>query len=403
MAKKDNISHKLVKICCAFVIVMTFATSAVYAGEFNFFVTKDKATADKWFNVRGQDRPSLSKAEQILSGQNAMMVVTFSDPGIDVNGRAKISYDLKIRNENNDVMLEQNNIKVIDAKITPGNIFRLGVEMPLICFDDAPGKYSLQATFRDEIDGTVQMQQSDIILKKYSYSKYFYGEKAYKAWVNNYHMKFDTERALDGLIYFAQYDNSKKNYYFACGFYSKIINDNPYLIPDLLKLIAKQNDEAKSFIFALLSHINYDFTDFLTQLDESDKILYEKNKDKCLLRVKNQDKLNVEKVQDTVDGAAQMDFLWGRFFAGGEYAPVKQMTEFLALSKYKGSLDKYKQTKNAADEKAAMGDLLFQAARWSLRCEYKESNLVKKYCDFIYENEALPAEVKQEFKAIIES
>lgn len=103
-------------------------------------------------------------------------------------------------------------------------------------------------------------------------------------------------------------------------------------------------------------------------------------------------------IKESIKVSYQLDMVWSYFFASGEYQPIKQLVDVLELSKFKGSLDKYKQTQSPADEENAAKELVFKAARWSIESNIKQHRLVKNYCEFIYATEGLSPIVKQELK-----
>lgn len=99
--------------------------------------------------------------------------------------------------------------------------------------------------------------------------------------------------------------------------------------------------------------------------------------------------------------SSQLDMLWGTFFASGEYKPIKQLVEVLELGQYKGNFNKYKESQDAAYEEKAALDLVYQVAKLSIDSNCRQDKLVRDYCNFIYENENLSPQAKQELKEIL--
>jgi hypothetical protein len=89
---------------------------------------------------------------------------------------------------------------------------------------------------------------------------------------------------------------------------------------------------------------------------------------------------------------AQLDVLWGRFFASGRYEPIRALVAVLAYLPYKDALDEYKKlaTKPAELPVEVYKSALFGAASWSLTSNIEQDKLVRDYCDGILLRKELP-------------
>lgn len=385
-----------------FLLLFTFIQS-IYASDSKLVVTSDKAINDKWFQVSSNEIPNLVTTRQAFCNQDLMVLVFFVDPGINANSKAKIYYDLRITRLDGSTLAEQKHIKVIDTKIVSRKIVRLSEEIPRISLDGPSGTYLIQVIVTDEIANTVQKHQQEIELKEYVYQKNFDDYNAYCSWSESYYKNPTPENAIDGLIFYSNLDAERrsKGYAFACGFYSKILSDNPYLIPHLLTLYPDQSEDTKVVILSLLSYINYDFSEFINKLNKKEKKFYTAwQEQRCKYPVDGV-QVTATKFADSIMSGYQMDMLWGTFFASGEYEPIKQLVEVLDLGQYKGNFNKYKDSKDVAYEEKATLDLIYQTAKWSIDSNCRRYSLVRDYCNFMYDNENLRLQEKQELKEIV--
>jgi hypothetical protein len=394
---------KLSKVGIIFFILLLFFIQPIYASDSKLMITNDKAVNDKWFKVRSEDVPKLVSTTQVLQNQELMLLVFFMEPGRDASSNAKIYYDLKISHLGGSTLVDQKHIKVIDANISSAKIVRLSQEIPTMSLNEPAGKYLVQVTVKDEVSNTVQTHQQEIDLKEYSSKNYFTDTNTYNSWGESYYKKLMPEKAIAGLLFFSNLDIEVRNqgYSFACGFYSKILNDNPYLIPHLLKLYPEQSDAAKAAILSMLPYLKYDYSEFIKQLNENDKSFYTVWQKKCYPYPADGIQVKPTKMADCIRISNQMDMLWGTFFASGEYKPMKALVDLLELGQYKGNFDKYKESKDPAYEEKAALDVVYQTAKWSIASNCSQHTLVKNYCNFIYENENLSPQAKQELKEIL--
>ena len=97
---------------------------------------------------------------------------------------------------------------------------------------------------------------------------------------------------------------------------------------------------------------------------------------------------------ETLSGG-QQDMLWAEFFATGRIRPIRKLISNLEYSKYKGSIEAYKESKKTEEDKLnAYKDAVFQSAVWSLASNCKQHALVAKYCIYLHDNGKLSANEK---------
>lgn len=396
-------NKKILRISFFLSILVALSTALIYASDSKVLITADKAACDKWFKINSEAVPHLTKVNQAFRYQDLSLLVFFKEPGLDRNGRAKIYYDVKVISPDGSILVDQKHVKVIDGIISNDKIVRLSDETLQLTFEEPPGKYLVQVAVKDDIANTVQKHQEELEVKEYTYDKGLDNADASYDWMRNYYKTFTPEKALDGLLYFANTDAKSRNkdYYFICGFYSQFFNDNQYLIPHMLKAYPNQSKDERTLILSLLPYINYDFGSFIEQLSDNEKKFYNEWQAKCLKYPTDGVSIHFSKLQDVTVASYQMDMLWGTFFASGKYEPIRQLVRLLDLGQYKGNFNKYKEAKDTVYEEQAALDIIYQTAKWSIESNCKQHLLVKDYCCFAYDHENLPPQAKQELKEIL--
>lgn len=384
------------------VLVLFLMAQPAFAADSQLLVTTDKALNDKWYKVRGEDGPALFTNSKAFTDQEVSVGILYANPGVDANGRAKILFDLKIVYPDGNSSGNPN-IRVVDAKLSNTKVIRLGEELARISFHD-PGRYAIQATVKDIISGKTEKLESTIDIAALSNTKYFQDNISFKTWLNNYYQRKPVEKIIDGIIYFSHSDKQlrEKNFFQIAAFFGKVLDDNQYMVPYLLDLYPQQDSDTKFIIMCFLPYINYDLSQFIGKLSEPERTFYfQWEKERLPYPVTGIDYAKKMTIPESIKMAYLMDMLWGNFFASGEYEPVRRLVDCLELGKFKGGLEKYKQTKAKDDEENAARDMAYQAARWSIKSNVMNHQLVRNYCDFIYENEQLSPIVRQELKEIL--
>jgi len=86
-----------------------------------------------------------------------------------------------------------------------------------------------------------------------------------------------------------------------------------------------------------------------------------------------------------ITDAGDLDYCWGYYFASGDTKALDPILSALDWGKYAGAADKYKTSqKTAADGDAALKDVLFQTAIWSLGANGKEDAGVFQYMGKVF-------------------
>jgi hypothetical protein len=166
------------------------------------------------------------------------------------------------------------------------------------------------------------------------------------------------------------------------GFFEQVLADNPWLLPHLLTQLDKANGRERAFLSTLLAFAKRDDSAFPDSLLDALRVSIKEHQ---LVRWPVPDK---EPLQ-----GAQLDVLWGRFFASGRYEPIRELVAVLAYFPHKDALAEYKKLKKkpAKPPVECYKSAVFKAATWSLRSNMEQDKVVRDYCEGILLRKELPA------------
>lgn len=159
------------------------------------------------------------------------------------------------------------------------------------------------------------------------------------------------------------------------GFLSQLMASNPKMLTGWLDTWSKLGKDDKEAIYLSAWHSRTQEAKAYFQLHNLNTYLDKSAPDILSIEVDNPDTL---------------DTLWGRFFASGSEVPIRRIVSSFALSKYMGSLDRYKDSlKTQANKEDAFLDATFQSAVWSVESNCRQHPRVLEICEKIYNENSL--------------
>ena len=165
------------------------------------------------------------------------------------------------------------------------------------------------------------------------------------------------------------------------GFFEQVISDNPWLLPHAITRLENAEGRERELLATLLAYTKRDDRAFLAQLPEAAR---------RAIKVRRDEPWPVP-TKEPLQGA-QLDVLWGRFFASGRYEPIRELVAMLAYHPHKDALDEYKklEKKPAKPPVELYKSAVFRAAAWSLQSNIQQDKVVRDYCEGILLRKELP-------------
>lgn len=375
--------------------LLIFLALPVLAIDCKVVTTIDYCVHEKFYRTLSEATPLITQKNSVVKMEYFTTCLFVSDYKTDLNNNANVEFDIQIINPRGKVYFEKQNARAVSTTVPNPSGILMSETYLKICFEpeDEFGDYSIKIRLNDKIANESKEFQSIIKLVPFEYKNYFDDDESFAEWMNFYYKSPSPEKAIDAYLYYAQskLNESKSSFLPVFSFFIEIFKNNTYLYPYLIDLYESQSNKTKIYILYLLRHGNYDLGDFANQLSKEEKALYQK--------------LLSEQLPDPygkINNPSQLDMLWGEFMANGSYKPIKKVVETLELAKYKGYLEKYKNSdKTEDDHQKAYYDAIYQAAKWSLNSNCSQHMLVKDYCNYIYKNETLSETMRLELKEIL--
>jgi hypothetical protein len=369
-------------------------------------VTSQVAHQDIFARSNGNS-PGYFAAETLRRGQRVYCLPFAINYGMAPDGRSDLTFALSVYKPDGTMdgvplsgVLWQDQVAGPDRVLYPATTMLFEVEP-----DDPAGDYVIVARVTDHLAGeTVELRHS---LRVADYvpppAPVDFDPRR---WFDGYHLAPTPELALPALpILFSAIpaDQRTATLPSLLGFYDQVLTDNPWLLPAFCtRLSACEPNEAYALSLVLGHHLRHAseppagvsfaawvrLTDFRTYAWPGDA-------DAPLAR------------------AAQLDTLWGRFFASGLYSPVADMLALLTHHADLGAADQWQTQRAAAGavvdlSAAALAepagpddspdappadvrrDVLLRNTLWSLRNNARQHPLLRGYLDWTLRNGVLP-------------
>ncbi|MCC6416150.1 MAG: hypothetical protein IT582_09600 [Opitutaceae bacterium] len=169
------------------------------------------------------------------------------------------------------------------------------------------------------------------------------------------------------------------------GFFEQVLADNPWLLPHLIDDFAQASSAEKAQLAGLLAYAKRDDAEFVFGLPAELKQAAKKYRG-TRWPVPSSEPL---------DGA-QLDVLWGRFFASGAYQPLRDLVGVLAYHPYRNALEEYQrlEKKPKVVPVEVYKNAVFKSAAWSLGSNIQQDTLVRDYCEGMLLREELPRDLQ---------
>jgi hypothetical protein len=166
------------------------------------------------------------------------------------------------------------------------------------------------------------------------------------------------------------------------GFFEQVLSDNPWLLPHVIARLEKTDGPEREFLTILLAYAKRDDHAFPDQLPEAVR---------DAIRTHQYENWPVP-TEEPLQGA-QLDVLWGRFFASGRYEPIRALVGVFAYYPYKDAIAEYKKLEKKPTKPPVefYKSIVFGAATWSLTSNIQQDKVVRDYCEGILIRKELPA------------
>jgi hypothetical protein len=381
-----------------FLLVTSLSPQISTARDFDALVVPSlmDSDMDAWYRVPTNSGPNIHRAYKVTQGQMFNLLIFFKGYTADKSNNLHVTYDVQVYDPSGKPT-DDNGKDILAYQGPMGNpeFLILNQQFLKIIFTEKYplGTYKIKVTAYDKIANISFTTEAAIELIPFSIGDKFTSEKEFGEWLMGYYKDPTPTKAINGVLQFVQLDQIwlNKNLYIM-SFFRRVFSDNSFLLKSLLHNFNtfSIDDKKKLLLVVKLSRDSSLDSFFETNY----KNLYESTNE-----------LKIPDTDGVINTGDQLDILWSEFLATGKYGPIKKIVSALALSKYKGTLEKVKsgeiKTITKEIERQSYLEATYQAAIWSLISNCKQMPLVFKYCVYIYENETLDEDIKNQLGAIL--
>jgi len=368
--------RKFFKYVLVLIFLAGFAgqTIAQPGGKALVVPTTDYSTLDQWYRTIASRVPGFVPAAQVVRGQRFDILLALLDYGIR-DSRALVTYDLTVFAPDESVYLDRKALSALDSMINQKFIMMAEGHM-WVSFDppDKSGRYSIVVTVHDKMAGSDYTVKTAIELVDSKPAREFKDDDDFTNWVDNYYKNPTPENAIGAYLYYLGSSFYKDNnaFYPIFGFFTAVFHDNMYLADQVMSRFPELKEAEKSGFIYLFHYLHDKKTDaFLDSLVQATF----KN------MVADLRSRKLEFISDPLKSPAQLDFLWGSFFGSGRYEHVLGLVKAL--------------------EQVKSNPLVGEAARWSIKSNCDQHQLVREYCEYILRTEPLTPVAKEELEKIL--
>lgn len=370
----------------------------LHAAEFNVMVVPSLMDSDMdgWYKIPPNSGPNIHKAFSVLQDQMFNLLIFFRGYSADKKNNLHITYDVQVFDpQGNPTEDRAEDLLAYQGPMGNPEALILNQDYLKIVFTEKYpfGTYKIKVTANDKNSGKYFTSESSIDLVPFVNSQYFQSQEEVGQWFMEYYKNPSPAKAISAVQNSIQLDTEwLSNNLYILSFFSSVFKKNQFLWKHITNNFYSFSQEDKKR-FLLISAISEDST-LVTEIEEDELINFYNS-------ARN---LDLPNTNGKITSPVQLDILWSEFLTTGRYDPIRKIVSALALKEYEGTIDKIKSGEFEATEEFAQKAYLeatHKSAIWSLISNCKQMPLVFKYCAYIYENENLEADIKNQLGAIL--
>ena len=251
------------------------------------------------------------------------------------------------------------------------------------------GLYKFKMSATDKISGETSEYENHIRLTEWSAPATFADKKLVAEYVRAYSLQPSPD-ILYSIVFSNDFDLEQKgapnslNYTYL-GFIKAAFKKNMFLLSQIRDTFKSMSDINRAKFILILALLDAEAVDE-TQLTEVEK-QYQK-------KIRTFKMPNPYGKWDPFLGAAQIDMLWGEFFANGTYRPIRRILNILSHAKdaafADGLAEKRQAPKTREEWDRYMFGRLYKAALKTVAINASKYPLVEQYCAWALQHGDIP-------------
>ena len=342
-----------------------------------------------WFNVPANAAPHISELKKIFFNQE-FSLFPFANNAKVKDGKFEMSYTITMQSPDGKSTDLVRGAKFDGTKVSDDIIvacpdvidFKLDRRFP-------EGLYKFKMSATDKISGETSEYENHIRLTEWSAPATFADKKLVAEYVRAYSLQPSPD-ILYSIVFSNDFDLEQKgapnslNYTYL-GFIKAAFKKNMFLLSQIRDTFKSMSDINRAKFILILALLDAEAVDE-TQLTEVEK-QYQK-------KIRTFKMPNPYGKWDPFLGAAQIDMLWGEFFANGTYRPIRRILNILSHAKdaafADGLAEKRQAPKTREEWDRYMFGRLYKAALKTVAINASKYPLVEQYCAWALQHGDIP-------------
>lgn len=353
------------------------------------YVSIQDPSMEWWFNVPANAAPHISELKKIFFNQE-FSLFPFANNAKVKDGKFEMSYTITMESPDGKSTDLVRDAKFDGTKISDDIIvacpdvidFKLDRRFP-------EGLYKFKMSATDKISGETSEYENHIRLTEWSAPATFADKKLVAEYVRAYSLQPSPD-ILYSIVFSNDFDLEQKgapnslNYTYL-GFIKAAFKKNMFLLSQIRDTFKSMSDINRAKFILILALLDAEAVDE-TQLTEVEK-QYQK-------KIRTFKMPNPYGKWDPFLGAAQIDMLWGEFFANGTYRPIRRILNILSHAKdaafADGLAEKRQAPKTREEWDRYMFGRLYKAALKTVAINASKYPLVEQYCAWALQHGDIP-------------
>lgn len=381
---------------CLLTLALLLATAVSHAeeaGRMEIIVvpTIQYAHQDVWAKTPGGRAPKSTAVGNVVRGQAVHILVFATRFSVGPDQQAEVSYRVTFIRPDGATGSSTERLKLVPRGPVkePRHVFKAPELAGFVATPDEPlGTWGVVVEATDLVAGaTVRREQKFTVVGDEGLTEPLPPGLSPGHWLMAYHDKPAPQQLLAATKLAAENppagarpirDAENGTW---LGFFEQVLADNPWLLPQVVARLDRAAGRERELLATCLAYAKRNDRAFHQTLPENAREAF------MLRRLETWPAPTMEPLN-----GAQLDVLWGRFFASGSYEPIRALVAVLGYHPYKDALEEYKQLKEkpARPPTQVLKGIVFQAAVWSLRSNIEQDKVVRDYCEGILLREELP-------------
>lgn len=356
------------------------------------FPTIQYAHEDIWIKTPNGRGPAFALASQVVRGQVLHLVVVGALFATDANKQAEVSYRISSVRPDGSPGAATGSLKLVSGTVAGDTrMLRMGAELSAWKFEgsDPLGTWQLVLEATDTVSGEAARDVRTITLCGDELLQEILPADTDQArWLMAYYSRPAPHQLFAALKLVAEQatpagTKPRRDVENGAwlGFFEQVLADNPWLLPHAVARLEQSTGREQELLATCLAYAKRDDLSFHETLSGRAREAFMRQRIQAW----------PVPTKEPLDWA-QLDVLWGRFFASGRYAPIRDLVAVFAYHPYRDALDDYKRLKKkpAKLPVEVLKCIVFRAAVWSVRSNIQKDKVVRDYCEGILMRKELP-------------